>query len=59
MHTHLLLLILSVVCPWSSLGHGGESLEKELGCPNFRQQSDVDVKTGRKYKCFLMVRQCH
>lgn len=48
MYTHALLLILSMVHPWSSLVHEGESLEKELGCPNFRQQSDVDAKTGKK-----------
>lgn len=47
MHTCLLLLILSMVHPWSPLRHEGESLEKELSCPNFRQQSDVDVKTEK------------
>lgn len=48
MYTHVLLLILSMVHPWSPLVHEGESLEKELGCPNLKQQCDVDVKTGKK-----------
>lgn len=53
MYTHILLLILSMVHPWSPLVHEGESLEKELGCPNLKQQSDVDVKTGKKIQVLL------
>lgn len=34
--------------PWSGFVYEGERLQMELACPNFRQQSDVDVKPGGK-----------